>query len=93
MTYLTLVWRIEYGGTRWLLWKRMNESIRMSEIVFTTDPRVVEGARCLKEITFEEMLELASLGSRVLHSRSVEFASKYQVPLRVLSTFEEAPAR
>ena len=59
--------------------------------VFTTDPRVVEGARCLKEITFEEMLELASLGSRVLHSRSVEFASKYQVPLRVLSTFEEAP--
>jgi len=59
--------------------------------VFTTDPRVVEGARCLEEITFEEMLELASLGSRVLHSRSVEFASKYQVPLRVLSTFEEAP--
>lgn len=45
----------------------------------------------MKEITFEEMLELASLGSRVLHSRSVEFASKYQVPLRVLSTFEEAP--
>jgi aspartate kinase len=59
--------------------------------VFTTDPRVVEGARCLKEITFEEMLELASLGSRVLHSRSVEFASKYQVPLRVLSSFEDAP--
>ena len=59
--------------------------------VFTTDPRVVEGARCLDEITFEEMLELASLGSRVLHSRAVEFASKYQVPLRVLSTFEDGP--
>ena len=60
------------------------------EGVFTTDPRVVEGARCLKEITFEEMLELASLGSRVLHTRAVEFASKYQVPLRVLSSFEES---
>ncbi len=59
------------------------------EGVFTTDPRVVEGARCLKEITFEEMLELASQGSRVLHTRAVEFASKYQVPLRVLSSFEE----
>lgn len=61
------------------------------EGVFTTDPRVVEGARCLKEVTFEEMLELASLGSRVLHTRAVEFASKYQVPLRVLSTFTDAP--
>jgi len=62
------------------------------EGVFTTDPRVVEGARCLKEITFEEMLELASLGSKVLHTRAVEFASKYQVPLRVLSSFnEESP--
>ena len=59
--------------------------------VFTTDPRVVEGARCLDEITFEEMLELASQGSKVLHSRAVEFASKYQVPLRVLSSFEEGP--
>ena len=59
------------------------------EGVFTTDPRVVEGARCLKEITFEEMLELASLGSRVLHTRAVEFAGKYQVPLRVLSSFNE----
>jgi aspartate kinase len=59
--------------------------------VFTTDPRVVEGARCLDSITFEEMLELASLGSRVLHSRAVEFASKYQVPLRVLSSFGESP--
>ena len=61
------------------------------EGVFTTDPRVVEGARCLKRMTFEEMLELASLGSRVLHTRAVEFASKYQVPLRVLSSFEEKP--
>ncbi|MDA0977156.1 MAG: aspartate kinase [Proteobacteria bacterium] len=60
------------------------------EGVFTTDPRVVEEARCLKRITFEEMLELASLGSKVLHSRAVEFASKYQVPLRVLSSFSDA---
>ena len=60
------------------------------EGVFTTDPRVVEEARCLDEITFEEMLELASLGSRVLHTRAVEFASKYQVPLRVLSSFGES---
>ena len=61
------------------------------EGVFTTDPRVVEGARCLQQMTFEEMLELASLGSRVLHTRAVEFASKYQVPIRVLSSFEEKP--
>lgn len=61
------------------------------EGVFTTDPRVVEGARCLKEITFEEMLELASQGSRVLHTRAVEFASKYEVPLRVLSSFNDTP--
>lgn len=61
------------------------------EGVFTTDPRVVEGARCLEQITFEEMLELASLGSRVLHTRAVEFASKYQVPLRVLSSFADKP--
>ncbi|MCB1646557.1 MAG: aspartate kinase [Pseudomonadales bacterium] len=59
--------------------------------VYTTDPRVVEGARCLERITFEEMLELASLGSRVLHTRAVEFASKYQVPLRVLSSFRDVP--
>ena len=59
--------------------------------VFTTDPRIVEGARRLDKITFEEMLELASLGSKVLHSRAVEFASKYQVPLRVLSSFENGP--
>ena len=61
------------------------------EGVFTTDPRVVEGARCLEQITFEEMLELASLGSKVLHTRAVEFASKYEVPLRVLSSFGDAP--
>ena len=59
--------------------------------VYTTDPRVVDSARCLTRVTFEEMLELASLGSKVLHSRAVEFASKYQVPLRVLSTFDDAP--
>lgn len=59
--------------------------------VFTTDPRVVEEARCLERLTFEEMLELSSLGSKVLHSRAVEFASKYQVPLRVLSSFGDAP--
>ena len=61
------------------------------EGVYTTDPRVVEGARCLESITFEEMLELASLGSHVLHTRAVEFASKYQVPIRVLSSFTDAP--
>lgn len=60
------------------------------EGVFTTDPRVVEDARCLKKLTFEEMLELSSLGSKVLHSRAVEFASKYQVPLRVLSSFVDS---
>ncbi len=57
--------------------------------VYTTDPRVVQDARLLKSITFEEMLELASLGAKVLQIRSVEFAGKYKVPLRVLSTFEE----
>ena len=61
------------------------------EGVYTTDPRVVETARCLDRITFEEMLELASLGSRVLHTRSVEFASKYQVSLRVASSFDDLP--
>jgi aspartate kinase len=61
------------------------------EGVYTADPRVVEGARCLEQLTFEEMLELASLGSRVLHSRSVEFASKYRLPIRVLSSFTESP--
>ena len=57
--------------------------------VYTTDPRVVDQARLMDRVTFEEMLELASLGSKVLHARAVEFASKYQVPLRVLSTFVE----
>jgi aspartate kinase len=57
--------------------------------VYTTDPRIVPEARRLKTITFEEMLELASLGSKVLQIRSVEFAGKYRVRLRVLSSFEE----
>ena len=56
--------------------------------VYTTDPRVVPEARRLERITFEEMLEMASLGSKVLQIRAVEFAGKYNVPLRVLSTFE-----
>jgi aspartate kinase len=59
--------------------------------VYTTDPRVVPEARRLKTITFEEMLELASLGSKVLQIRSVEFAGKYKVKLRVLSSFLEEP--
>ena len=58
--------------------------------VYTTDPRVVPEARRLERITFEEMLEMASLGSKVLQIRAVEFAGKYNVPLRVLSSFEEA---
>jgi len=57
--------------------------------VYTTDPRVVANARKLDRITFEEMLEMASLGSKVLQIRSVEFAGKYNVTLRVLSSFEE----
>jgi aspartate kinase len=57
--------------------------------VYTTDPRVAPNARRLERITFEEMLEMASLGSKVLQIRSVEFAGKYNVPLRVLSTFKE----
>ena len=59
--------------------------------VYTTDPRVEPKARRLDKVTFEEMLELASLGSKVLQIRSVEFAGKYKVPLRVLSTFVEGP--
>ncbi|MFZ5605001.1 MAG: aspartate kinase [Pseudomonadota bacterium] len=59
--------------------------------VYTTDPRVVPNARRLEQITFEEMLEMASLGSKVLQIRSVEFAGKYNVPLRVLSSFAEGP--
>src|SRR5574340_1645203 len=57
--------------------------------VYTTDPRIVPEARRLKTITFEEMLEMASLGSKVLQIRSVEFAGKYKVRLRVLSSFAE----
>ncbi len=59
--------------------------------VYTTDPRVVAQARRLEKITFEEMLEMASLGSKVLQIRSVEFAGKYNVPLRVLHSFQEGP--
>ncbi len=59
--------------------------------VYTTDPRVVDGARRLDRITFEEMLEMASMGSKVLQIRAVEFAGKYSVPLRVLHSFEEGP--
>lgn len=59
--------------------------------VYTTDPRVVEQARRLEKITFEEMLEMASLGSKVLQIRAVEFAGKYNVPLRVLHSFQEGP--
>lgn len=57
--------------------------------VYTTDPRVVPLARRMEKVTFEEMLEMASLGSKVLQIRSVEFAGKYKVPLRVLSSFKE----
>lgn len=59
--------------------------------VYTTDPRMVPKAKRLEKITFEEMLELASLGSKVLQIRSVEFAGKYKVPLRVLSSFDDGP--
>lgn len=59
--------------------------------VYTTDPRVVPRARRLEKITFEEMLEMASLGSKVLQIRAVEFAGKYNVPLRVLHSFQEGP--
>jgi len=59
--------------------------------VYTTDPRIVPEARRLDQITVEEMLEMSSLGAKVLQIRSVEFAGKYKVPLRVLSAFEEGP--
>lgn len=59
--------------------------------VYTTDPRIEPRARRLDRITFEEMLEMASLGAKVLQIRSVEFAGKYKVPLRVLSSFEDGP--
>tara|TARA_Y100001978_G_scaffold43318_1_gene38582 strand:- start:167 stop:1381 length:1215 start_codon:yes stop_codon:yes gene_type:complete len=56
--------------------------------VYTADPRIIKKANRLDQITFEEMLELASLGSKVLHPRSVELAGRHKVPLRVVSTFE-----
>jgi aspartate kinase len=59
--------------------------------VYTTDPRMVDGARRLPRVTFEEMLEMASMGSKVLQIRAVEFAGKYNVPLRVLHSFKEGP--
>jgi aspartate kinase len=59
--------------------------------VYTTDPRIVAEARRLNKISFEEMLEMASLGSKVLQIRAVEFAGKYKVPLRVLSSFQDGP--
>lgn len=59
--------------------------------IYTTDPRVVDSACRLEKITFEEMLEMASMGSKVLQIRAVEFAGKYKVPLRVLHSFEEGP--
>ena len=58
--------------------------------VFSTDPRLCSGARLLSKVSHEEMLELASLGAKVLHARSVYFAMRYEVPLVVLSTFEGA---
>ena len=59
--------------------------------VYTADPRKVQGARKLEEITFDEMLELASLGAQVLHNRSVEMAKRYNVNMEVLSSFERKP--
>ncbi|PKY12174.1 aspartate kinase [Acidithiobacillus marinus] len=59
--------------------------------IYTTDPRVESRARRLDRITFEEMLEMASLGAKVLQTRSVEFAMKYNVPVRVLSSFQDGP--
>ncbi len=61
------------------------------EGVYTADPRLVENAKKLDEITYDEMLELASLGAQVLHNRSVEMAKKYQVKLEVLSSFANKP--
>jgi aspartate kinase len=59
--------------------------------VYTADPRVVTKAKLLSQITFEEMMEMAGLGAKVLQPRSVEFVGKYKVPLRVLSSFKEGP--
>ena len=59
--------------------------------VYTADPRMVEGARKLDDITYDEMLELASMGAQVLHNRSVEMAKRHGVPLEVRSSFTDAP--
>jgi aspartate kinase len=59
--------------------------------VYTTDPNIVPNARRLDKVSYEEMLEMASLGAKVLQARSVEFAMKYQVPVRVLSSFTDTP--
>lgn len=59
--------------------------------VYTADPRIVSHASRMDEVSFEEMLEMASLGAKVLHTRAVEFAHKYEMPLRVLSSFEDGP--
>ncbi|MCX7045088.1 MAG: aspartate kinase [Candidatus Sumerlaeota bacterium] len=59
--------------------------------VYTADPRIVKNARKLDEITYDEMLELATLGAKVLHNRSVEFAKRYNVPLQVLNSFNDHP--
>jgi len=59
--------------------------------VYTADPRIVKNAQRLSSLTYEEMLEMASLGSKVLQTRAVEFAGKYNINLRVLSSFEEGP--
>src|SRR5262249_6773886 len=59
--------------------------------VYTTDPRIVPEARKIERISFDEMLELASLGAGVMHSRSIEFAKKYDVPIHVRSSFSDAP--
>lgn len=59
--------------------------------VYTADPRIVPEARRMTRITFEEMLELSSLGAKVMQTQAMEFAGKYKVPVRVLSTFEEGP--
>ena len=70
---------------------RAHECLIFTDVdgVYTTDPRVVPEARRLQTISFEEMLEMASMGSKVLQIRSVEFAGKYKVPLRVLSSFTD----
>ena len=59
--------------------------------VYTADPRIVEQAHRMARVTFEEMLELAALGAKVLHLRSVEYARKYSIPLKVFSSFEDGP--